>query len=617
MTTGRTGGGTIAKITRENIDRWIQENLFQAIPMAVAVIDQEYNLVYANNAFTRMFGAWRNKKCYTVYKSRESVCPDCKGKDAFFDGFARVNEEVGYNKNGRITHYIKHTVPIVNDDGDVPFLLEMVTDITETVHIRREHQLLFDQVPCNILVIDRDYRIVRTNRRCREMFGDIEGKFCYKAFRGEGQICDRCLARETFQDGRLHSGHSAVRGKDGKEVHMHVTYVPLSLEDGKMDLVMEMAVDVTQLMDLQTQLKIALTVMETMIAESLDGIITIDDKHDITIFNPAARALFNVQGRRRVEKAELEAMMPEGFLSRVETADTHVYLPDTAVRTLDGGSCPVRLAGIRLLVDERFLGMAFWVQDMRKYKQLEKEKLEAERLAAVGQTVAGLAHGIKNLITGLEGGLYMLNSGMKKGNVDRIGQGMEMLGRNIERVAAFVKEFLSFSKGRTIQAAPCDPRAIAEEVVAMYSPRARELGIELVHEAGEAIPQAPLDGAGIHECLTNLVGNAMDACVMSEDRQNCHVRVSTLERDGALVYQVVDDGCGMDYQVKQKVFTTFFTTKGLGGTGLGLLTTKKIVQEHGGHVEMESDKGKGSTFRIVLPRSRLPQAAGAQDAPEP
>ena len=91
-------------------------------------------------------------------------------------------------------------------------------------------------------------------------------------------------------------------------------------------------------------------------------------------------------------------------------------------------------------------------QDLSEIKQLEREKIEAERLAAVGHTVAGLAHGIKNLITALEGGMYMLNSGLNKESIERVQKGMEMLVRNIQRISIFVKAFLSFSKGREIQA---------------------------------------------------------------------------------------------------------------------------------------------------------------------
>lgn len=590
-----------------NIDNWIKENLFNVVPMAIAVIDKEFNLVYANTAFEQMFGAWKNRKCFSVYKSRDSMCLDCKGAAAFKDGVSRVNDEVGYDKSGQLTRYIKHTIPVVDEEGNIPFLVEMSTDITETEQIRREHQLLFDQVPCNILIIDRNFRITKTNERLRQMFEDPEGRYCFEALKGFEHKCSECTARQTFADGQMHTGHHVWKSKKGKTEHLLVTTVPLRLVDDSFDLVMEMAVDITKTLKLEDELKIAHTFMESMIATSMDGIIAVDGNGDVTIFNRAARNIFNITDNKRVSREELTSMLPQGFLDQVAKGSGHVYLPETKVKTIEGKTLPVRLAGTKLLVGDRSMGMAFSIQDLREIKQLENDKMEAERLAAVGQTVAGLAHGVKNLLTGLEGGMYMLNSGMNKSNVERVQKGMEMLVRNIDRISTFVKEFLSFSKGREIQVELSNPAKIAEEVVDLYTAQARELGIELVNERIGDINSALMDHESMHECLTNLVGNAIDACRMSDNEGGCHVRVRTFEENGVIVYEVVDDGCGMDYEVKKKVFTTFFTTKGLGGTGIGLLMTKKIVQEHGGKIDVESEPGQGSTFRIRLPRNRLPK----------
>mmetsp|Transcript_8025 Transcript_8025/g.4247 ORF Transcript_8025/g.4247 Transcript_8025/m.4247 type:complete len:211 (+) Transcript_8025:1408-2040(+) len=205
--------------------------------------------------------------------------------------------------------------------------------------------------------------------------------------------------------------------------------------------------------------------------------------------------------------------------------------------------------------------------------------------------------------------MYMMNTGMNKSDIHRVQKGMKMLDRNIIRISVFVKAFLSFSKGRVIKVEPnSNPSEIANEVVQTYLIKAQELGIKLINEQIGDIEPAPIDYEGMHECLTNLVGNAIDACCMSEDKGGCHIFVRSFEKDGVITYEVVDDGCGMDYDVKRKVFTTFFTTKGLGGSGLGLLMTKKIIHEHGGKIELETKPGHGSTFRIILPRNNLPKA---------
>jgi len=245
--------------------------------------------------------------------------------------------------------------------------------------------------------------------------------------------------------------------------------------------------------------------------------------------------------------------------------------------------------------------------DISEMKRLQQEKLTAERLAAVGETVAGLAHGIKNVITGLEGGMYVVNSGIRRNDNEKIRQGWEILEENIARISSFVKEFLDFAKGRTPKVTVVDPNRIARQVIDLFRDTASRSGIELQCSFGEGIGKAPLDEEGIHTALANLVSNALDACEMS-DKKERHVTLVTREKNGTLIYEVVDDGCGMDYDVKQKVFTNFFSTKKSGkGTGLGLLTTRKIVQEHGGRVSFESTEGVRTLFRLEFPRDRLPE----------
>ena len=120
------------------LSQWIDKHLFQSVPMAIGAIDRQFNLVYANQAFEKMFGHWQGQKCYQVYKGQNRICPECNGSKAFEEGKPLVNEEIGYNKEGNLTRYIKHTVPVVTDDGDIPYLLEMSMDVTESEQIRRD-----------------------------------------------------------------------------------------------------------------------------------------------------------------------------------------------------------------------------------------------------------------------------------------------------------------------------------------------------------------------------------------------------------------------------------------------------------------------------------------------
>jgi PAS domain S-box-containing protein len=589
-----------------DLERWVNLQLIETIPLGIAIIDPEFNLVYANNTFEQLFGDWKNRKCYNAYKNENEMCAYCESTLTFTDGTPRVNEEVGYDKNGRHINYLQHSTPIVDEDGNFPYIVHIFTNITEATQIRDEHEILFDQVPCNILLIDRNFRIVKANKRLRDSLGNPEGKFCFETLKGLKHKCNECTARQTFEDGQIHTGYHAWKSKEEQPLHLHVITIPLKRKNGSFDVVMEMAVDVTETMKLQDGLKFANTYLNTIISTSMDGIFAVNEKGKVTVFNPAARKFFKIKDNQVVSRENFTAMLPKDFLAKVFDQRKHVYLPEAEVKTIDGDPFPVRLVGNKLMVDDKSIGMAFSVQDLREIKQLEREKLEAERLSAVGQTVAGLAHGIKNLNTALEGGMYMLKTGLAQGNIERVQKGMEMLARNIERVSVFVKAFLSFSKSREIHAKLCDPSDIAKEVTDLYAVKADKLGITLKYEKIGDIAPAPIDFESMHECLTNLVGNAIDACQMSDENSR-YVTVRTFEEYSTIIYEVADNGCGMDYEVKRKVFTTFFTTKGLGGSGLGLLMTKKIVQEHGGTIDLKSKPGKGTTFSIRLPRRHLPK----------
>jgi len=340
--------------------------------------------VLANPAFEEKFGAWKGKKCYAVYKGRDAICHYCNGSKTFDDGKPRIKEEVGSDRHGQLTRYMKHTIPYKDQAGNIPYLLEISTDITAVERSRQEHQLILDHIPCNIVVLDKNLKIVRGNKLFTETFGRQEGAFCFKAFKDRDEECDPCPARRTLEDGKMHQAHSQVRDIMGRTVELQVTTVPLGLSEENFEFVMEMAVDVTHILKLEDELKIAHAMMQAMIATSIDGVIAVDEKHRVAIFNPAARNLLDVPPGHPVTREDLSDILSKDFMDMVGKNTAPVYLADTQITTLTGDNIPARVVGMRLMVGNRDMGMSFSVQDLRPFKKLEKEKLEAERLAAVG-----------------------------------------------------------------------------------------------------------------------------------------------------------------------------------------------------------------------------------------
>ena len=282
-----------------------------------------------------------------------------------------------------------------------------------------------------------------------------------------------------------------------------------------------------------------------------------------------------------------------------------LHLRETFITDASGTKIPVRFSSVVLRSEGKILGRAAYFQDLRKIKELEKQKIDAERLGAVGQTVAGLAHSIRNILTGLEGGIYVVDSGLERNQKDRITLGWGMLHRNIDRISLLVRSLLEFAGGRTPNVTMEDPVKLTNEVVELFRETADQAGIKIVFDPVPGVLPAPLDRESIHACLANLITNALDACQTS-DKPYCQIVVRCLDNDNGLIFEVEDEGCGMAYEVKQMIFTNFFTTKGTKGTGLGMLTVRKSTHEHGGRVVFESQEGKGSVFRLIFPRENLP-----------
>ncbi len=238
-----------------------------------------------------------------------------------------------------------------------------------------------------------------------------------------------------------------------------------------------------------------------------------------------------------------------------------------------------------------------------------KQLLEAERLAAVGQTVADLSHTIKNIAGGLGGGLFVLGKGIELEDKTYLRQGWDLIQGNVEKIKNLSLDLLNFAKTASIQFRLEDPNAPAREVADLMRPRAKEMGISLELVLSSELRPFFFDPEGIHRCLMNLMTNAVDAFRACEKKANTSkkIKLETERLQGwGAVYRIQDNGCGMDDTVKVKLFQRFFTTKGLDGTGIGLMISKKIVDDHGGRIEVDSKSGAGSTFTVMLPEKAHP-----------
>ncbi|MBI3464459.1 MAG: FHA domain-containing protein [Planctomycetes bacterium] len=250
---------------------------------------------------------------------------------------------------------------------------------------------------------------------------------------------------------------------------------------------------------------------------------------------------------------------------------------------------------------------AMAVEDTRYYRAM----VQAERLAAVGQTIATLSHHIKNILQGIRGGSYLIDMGLNNHDEAVVRRGWDIVERNQAKIYNLVMDMLTFSKEREPALEEADLNHVVAEVVELMQTRARDLGAKLEYLPAAEMPRVTFDPEGIHRAVLNVVTNALDA-VAETPEAKVVVRTEHCGTEQKIRVVVEDNGVGIPPEQIGQIFMLFASNKGARGTGLGLPVSQKIVQEHGGTICVDSTPGQGSRFTIELPVAQ-PQPAPSEN----
>ncbi len=455
---------------------------FEALPGYVTVQDRELRILDANRRFRRHFGEFHGRCCYQVYKHRSEACESCPVLRTFRDGECHHGEEQVRPLNGQEVSVIVYTMPIRNEAGEITSVVEMSTDITEIKDLQRRlrqsqerYRTMFEEVPCYISIQDRDLRIVEANRRFREDFGDAPGCKCYEVYKHRPKACEPCAVRQTFEDGQIHEIEEVVTARDGTQVNVLVHTAPIRDSRGDIKYVMEMSTNITQIRELQGQ------------------------------------------------------------------------------------------------------------------------------LASLGLLIGSISHGIKGLLTGMDGGIYLVNTAMEHDDRKRLEKGWEMVRRNVGRVKNMVLDILYYAKGRDPQWEPISARALLDEICSVVQRKAEDCQIEIRRDDGQADVQFDGDRKGMRSLLLGLIENSLDACRTDRKKDEHHVQVGLSSDADHVRFEIRDNGIGMDRETREKAFTLFFSSKGMEGTGLGLFIANRVAQAHGGGIRVDSEPNVGTSFVVSIP----------------
>ena len=222
-------------------------------------------------------------------------------------------------------------------------------------------------------------------------------------------------------------------------------------------------------------------------------------------------------------------------------------------------------------------------------------------LVTIGQSFAVLTHDLKNMLEGLEGGAYVVDEGLKDGDMELTGKGWHIVKKNVSEISRVTQNLLYSSKKRKPKLQQVKPTDAARQAVELFQEKANILEIQLISQLNPSLPQTKMDSPSIVRMLSNLIWNALEAC--DKDKQKASgsviVRADFYDKNHYM-FEVEDNADGMDESTQENLFKEFFSTKGDTGTGLGLLVVDRIVRNHKGRIEILTKFGIGSLFRTIF-----------------
>ncbi len=348
----------------------------------------------------------------------------------------------------------------------------------------------------------------------------------------------------------------------------------------------------------QTRLRTIRAFTDMLITSLPVGLIATDNRGDIRLCNTVAEDILGVK-EEEIAGSTPAFVLPRELvdvLSEREKINTEPIEKKTVLIDHKNRTRTLQLIGISVVDSEgRFAGNMLLIQDLSQVIELEEELRRSERLAALGKMAAGVAHELRNPLSSIKGLALLLKSKFSESSNDR--DTADIMVAEVERLNRSIGELLDYARPGQLRKEMVDLNAIIGKAISLIHIDAEEIGVKIDANLEDDVFQVLADQDKLNQVFLNLFLNSIQAM-----EEGGILRIITYSSNGEVICRVEDSGCGLDEKSLSKVFDPYFTTKP-DGTGLGLAMSAKIVEEHGGTVEFESEKGTGTTVTVRLPVS--------------
>lgn len=466
---------------------------------------------------------------------------------------------------------------------------------------------LYDGISEEIMVIDQDFIINDVNRAFLDKFDlvkkDVIGKKCYELKEREWLPCKtgkgQCPVEKAANTGESVEITISYEDENGDSLEHIVIMYPLKVEDEGKKYFLEITRDVTEYRHLILKLQRSEKRFKAILDTATDAIISIDENHRIILFNNAAQRIFGYSGQEVVGK-DLDTIIPPGygpyqfyierFLENQKSDIIGKTISLNAMRK-NGEVFPVDLSLSHLNMGGKNTFTAI-IRDVTHQRQMERKMLQSERLAAVGQAAAHVAHEIKNPLMIIGGFTRQIKSILERekdiNKIDMVLDEVARLERLIANLGDFTKEYILVSR-------PAELNSVIGDVLNIMDGICIDEKYRFESYLSDEINKINCDPDKLKQVFLNIISNGTEAMPSGGI-----ITIQTRKIEEGVEISISDEGRGMTNEELKDIFEPFYTTREKG-TGLGLAISYKIVQAHNGDIWAVSEPGKGTTFIIQIP----------------
>ncbi len=618
------------------------EETFNSIRDLISIHDRDFRIIRGNKAVADAFKMkpedLAGKYCYKIFHGTEESWPDCPHQKVIETG-KPVRQELF---EPHLKTFLEVSVsPVLNDRGELLGTVHVAKDITKRKQaqqtIMETTELLervFSSIDILIAYMDKDFNFIRVNRAYAEADGKapefFPGKNHFALYPNEE---NRTIFRSVVSTGKPYLVYERPFVYE-KSPDRGITYWDWSLQtvkekDGKVSGVILSLIDVTGRKRAEEGMERLRRQNELLLNSAGEGIIGLDLSGKHIFVNPAAAKMLGYEATELIGKESHSIWhhsRPDGTPYPREACWIHAsyerkekhHVADEVFWRKDGTSFPVEYTSTPIMENGRVTGAVVTFVDITERKEAEKEKeniqaqlLQSQKMEAVGTLAGGVAHDFNNMLTVIQGHAQL--SMMTVDHDTPLYDSLKAVYDASVRAANLTRQLLLFSRQQPMESVPINLNETVNNLCKMLERLIGEdIAIQLDPESGLRAVLA--DPGKIEQVILNLAVNARDAMpkggkltirTSNVDLDEEYCKVVFQSRPGSFVcLSVEDSGIGMDAKTLSKIFEPFFTTKDLGkGTGLGLSVVYGIVKQHEGWINVYSELGTGSIFRIYLPAS--------------